>query len=147
MSLKIGFKAAIAATPLLKNAYKEGLQALGSYSVKVKPTDTKKCEGSVDIDAAVKSVYPEDSRWDYAIGYDGKTYFIEIHSAETSQVTPVLKKFVWLKDFLVAEASELNKENKRFYWIASGRTQILKGSVQERKLALSGIMLVGQLNL
>ena len=92
-------------------------------------------------------MYPEDSRWDYAIGYDGKTYFIEIHSAETSQVTPVLKKFVWLKDFLVAEASELNKGNKRFYWIASGRTQILKGSVQERKLALSGIMLVGQLNL
>jgi hypothetical protein len=31
MSLKMGFKAAIAATPLLKNAYKEGLQALGSY--------------------------------------------------------------------------------------------------------------------
>ena len=147
MSLKMGFKAAIAATPLLKNAYKEGLQALGSYSVKVKPTDTKKCEGSVDIDAAVKAVYPEESRWDYAIGYDGKTYFIEVHSAETSQVTPVLKKFAWLKDFLVAEAHELNKEDKRFYWIASGRNHILKGSVQERKLAQSGIMLVGQLNL
>lgn len=95
----MGFKAAIASTPLLKNAYKDGLQALGSYSVKVKPTDTKKCEGSVDIDAAVKSVYPEESRWDYAIGYDGKTYFVEIHSAETSQVTPVLNKYTWLKDF------------------------------------------------
>jgi hypothetical protein len=147
MSLKMGFKAAIAATPLLKNAYKEGLQALGSYSVKVKPNDTKKCEGSVDIDAAVKSVYPEESRWDYAIGYDGKTYFIEIHSAETSQITPVLKKHTWLKDFLAAKAPELNKEDKRFYWIASGRNHILKGSVQERKLAQSGIMLVGQLNL
>jgi hypothetical protein len=92
-------------------------------------------------------VYPEESRWDYAIGYDGKIYFIEIHSAETSQVTPVLKKYTWLKDFLAAKANGLNKEDKRFYWIASGRNHILKGSVQERKLAQSGIMLVGQLNL
>ena len=91
MSLKMGFKEAIFATPLLKNAYKNGLQALGNYSNKVRPSDTKKCEGSVDIDAAVKGIYPNDSRWDYAIGYDGTTYFIEVHSAETSQVTPVLK--------------------------------------------------------
>ncbi len=85
----MGFKEAIFATPLLKNAYKNGLQALGNYSNKVRPSDTKKCEGSVDIDAAVKGIYPNDSRWDYAIGYDGTTYFIEVHRAETSQVTSV----------------------------------------------------------
>ncbi len=142
------FKEAISATPLLKNAYRNGLQALGNYSNKVKPSDTKKCEGSVDIDAAVKGIYPNASRWDYALGYDGTTYFIEVHSAETSQVTPVLKKFRWVKEFLVADAPELNKHRKkRFYWISSGGNNILKGSPQARQLAQSGIMLDRQLNL
>jgi len=148
------FKSAIEATPLLKDAYKEGLKALGNYSKKVTPSDTKKCEGSVDIDSALRDVvinsekvYAEDCRWDYAIGYDGKIYFIEVHSAETSQVTQVLKKHTWLKDFLVAQAPELNKEDKQFYWIASGRNRILKNSSHERKLSVSKIRLVGQLNL
>ncbi len=148
------FKIAIQATPLLKDAYKEGLQALGNYSNKVTPSDTKKCEGSVDIDFTVKNVevnsekiYAQACRWDYAIGYDGKIYFIEVHSAETSQVTQVLKKHTWLKDFLVAQAPELNKGDKHFYWIASGRDRIMKNSAYKRRIAQQGITLVGQLNL
>lgn len=152
---KNSFKSAIQATPLLKDAYKDGLQALGSYSNKVRPSDTKKCEGSVDIDSALRDVevnsvkvYAQVCRWDYAIGYDGTTYFIEVHSAETSQVTPVLKKFRWLKDFLVTDAPALNKQQeKRFYWISSGGNNILRGSPQARQLAQSGITLDRQLNL
>jgi hypothetical protein len=144
----MSFKEAISATPLLKNAYRNGLQALGNYSNKVRPSDTKKCEGSVDIDNAVKAVYPNDSRWDYVIGYDGITYFIEVHSADTSEVASVLKKFSWLKGFLVTDAPELNQQQKkRFYWISSGGNNILRGSPQARKLALSGITLDRQLNL
>ncbi|MBE9145791.1 hypothetical protein [Planktothrix mougeotii] len=45
-------KKAIENTPLLKNAFEKGLKALGSNSSKVKPLDTSKCEGSVDIDTA-----------------------------------------------------------------------------------------------
>ncbi|MDX2257094.1 MAG: hypothetical protein NW214_16405 [Pseudanabaenaceae cyanobacterium bins.39] len=148
------FKSAIEATPLLKDAYKEGLQALGNYSKKVTPSDTKKCEGSVDIDFAVKNVevnsvkpYAQACRWDYAIGYDGKVYFIEVHSAETSQVTQVLRKHTWLKDFLVAQAPELNKLDKQFYWISSKGNDIVKRSSEARQLAQSGITLVRQLNL
>jgi hypothetical protein len=144
----MSFKEAISATPLLKNAYRNGLQALGNYSNKVRPSDTKKCEGSVDIDNAVKAIYPNDSRWDYVIGYDGITYFIEVHSADTSEVASVLKKFSWLKGFLVTDAPELNQQQKkRFYWISSGGNNILRGSPQARKLALSGITLDRQLNL
>jgi hypothetical protein len=148
------FKSAIQATPLLKDAYKEGLQALGNYSNKVTPSDTKKGEGSVDIDLAVKNVevnsvklYAQACRWDYAIGYDGKVYFIEVHSAETSQVTQVLKKHTWLKDFLVTQAPELNKQDKQFYWISSKGNDIVKRSSEARQLAQSGITLVRQLNL
>lgn len=143
----MSFKEAIKNTPLLEKAFKNGLQALGSNSSKVKPTDTKKCEGSVDIDTAVKSIYPNASRWDYALGYDGTTHFIEVHTAKTDEVKPVLNKYQWMKDFLNTDAPELNKEPKRFHWIASGGNRILKGSVQARKLAQSGINMVGQLTL
>ena len=144
----MSFKEAISATPLLKNAYRNGLQALGNYSNKVRPSDTKKCEGSVDIDNAVKAIYPNDSRWDYVIGYDGITYLIEVHSADTSEVASVLKKFSWLKGFLVTDAPELNQQQKkRFYWISSGGNNILRGSPQARKLTLSGIKLDRQLSL
>lgn len=143
----MSFKTAIESTPLLKDAFKSGLKALGANSSKVKPTDTKKCEGSVDIDTAVRSVYPNDSRWDYAVGYDGVTHFIEVHSAKTDEVKPVLNKLKWLKEFLIEEAPNLNKESKRFHWIASSGNHILPNSSQARQLAQAGITIVRQLTL
>lgn len=143
----MSFKSAIENTPLLEKAFKNGLHALGSNSSKVKPTDTNKCEGSVDIDIAVKSIYPNASRWDYALGYDGKTHFIEVHSAKTDEVKPVLNKLQWLKDFLSNDAPNLNKEPKHFHWIASSGNHILPNSSQARQLAKSGIKVVRQLTL
>ena len=143
----MSFQDAIANTPQLKDALKSGLKALGSNSSKVKPGNTKKCEGSIDIDEAVKLKYPNDQRWDSAIGYDGKTHFIEVHPASTSEVDPVIKKLQWLKGFLVKDAPKLNEESKRFHWIASGKIDILPNSSQARKLAKSGIKVVGQLRL
>ena len=146
---KNSFKNAVESTPLLKDAYESGLKALGSYSTKVKLTDTSKCQGSVDIDAAVKSVYPNACRWDYVVGYDERKYFIEVHGAKTDEVKAVLNKFQWLKDFLVKDAPELNEGKKSFYWIASNGNHILPNSTQGRQLSQKGIeiKLVGQLNL
>ena len=143
----MSFKKAIENTPLLKNAFEKGLKALGSNSSKVKPLDPSKCEGSVDIDTAVKSIYPNASRWDYAVGYNGKTYFIEVHTAKTDEVKSVLKKLQWLKDFLINDAPELNKEPKSFHWIASNANHILPGSLQVRQLTLKGIKPVKELTL
>ncbi len=143
------FKNAVQATPLLKNAYESGLKALGNHSSKVNPTDTMNCRGSVDIDAAVKSVYPNACRWNYVVGYDDRKYFIEVHSAKTDEVKAVLNKLQWLKDFLVKDAPELDKGKKSFYWIASNGNHILPNSPQVRQLAQKGIeiKIVGQLNL
>ena len=143
----MSFQTAIDKTPLLKDHLKNGLRALGSNSSKVQPTDTSKCEGSVDIDSAVKSTYPNDSRWDYAVGYNGKTYFIEVHSAKTDEVKSVLKKLQWLKDFLTKDAPDFDKERKSFHWVASSGNHILPNSSQARQLAKSGIIVVGQLTL
>jgi len=120
---------------------------LGTNSCKVNPTDTMKCEGSVDIDAAVKSVYPNACRWDYVVGYDDRKYFIEVHSAKTDEVKAVLNKLQWLQDFLVNDAPELNKGKKSFHWIASNGNHILPNSTQSRQLAQKGMKIVGQINL
>ena len=143
----MSFKKAIENTPLLKNAFEKGLKALGSNSSKVKPLDTSKCEGSVDIDTAVKSRYPNASRWDYAVGYNGRTYFIEVHTAKTDEVKSVLNKLQWLKDFLINDAPELNQQPKSFHWIISNGNHILKGSSQARQLAQKGIKVVKELTL
>jgi hypothetical protein len=135
----MSFQTAINDTPLLKDHLKNGLQALGSSSSKVKPNDTRKCEGSVNIDNAVERKFPSSNRWDYAVGYNSKTYFIEVHPADTSEVKTVLEKLTWLKTFLIENTPELNKEPKSFHWIASGGVHILPNSPQARKLALSGI--------
>jgi hypothetical protein len=58
----MSFQTAIDKTPLLKDHLKNGLQALGSNSSKVKPPDTRKCEGSVNIDDAVERQFPSSNR-------------------------------------------------------------------------------------
>lgn len=88
----MSFTSAVQATPLLEEALRPGLRALGSNSSKIRPNNSENCEGSVDIDTAVRWRYPNSSRWDYAFGYDGTTYFVEVHSAKTDEVSSVLKK-------------------------------------------------------
>jgi hypothetical protein len=62
-------------------------------------------------------------------------------------VKSVLNKLQWLKDFLVNDAPELNKEPKHFHWIASDGNHILPNSSQARQLAQSGIKVVRELSL
>lgn len=67
-------------------------------SAKVKAEDGRKLQGSVDIDACTKGKYPNDARWDYAIGYDGKAMFVEVHPANTSNVREMESKVAILKN-------------------------------------------------
>lgn len=58
-----------------------------------------------------EGLYPNASRWDYAIGYDQKAWFVEVHPANTSNVKEMLKKVEWLESRLVRirDANLLNK--------------------------------------
>ena len=145
------FKDAVLATPVIKECYKQGLQALGNDSRKVELSDVRKAGGSVDIDSCMARTYPIANRWDYAIGYDNEAYFAEVHPAETGEVPAVLKKLQWLKDWLLAEAPEVNeikaKERTPFYWIQSGRFRILKTSRQYRQLVNAGLLPISRLKL
>lgn len=135
------FREAVSATPEVENCYQAGLQALGKYRQKIVPANVSKCEGSVDIDACTTTIYPTQNRWDYAICYDSKVYFVEVHSAETGEVSTVLRKLQWLKDWLNRKAPEINKlkADAPYFWIQSGRFSILKNSSQAKKIAKSGI--------
>lgn len=145
------FKEAVIATPEACDCYQQGLQALGNYSKKVELSNARKVEGSVDIDACVSKKYPSANRWDYALGYDAEAYFVEVHSAQTNEVSTVLKKLQWLKDWLNDTATELNqikvKNRTPYYWVQSGKFDILKTSPQYRQLINAGLMPIPKLKL
>lgn len=143
------FKAAVEATPDIKNCYQPGLKAMGSYSTKISLSNSTLCNGSVDIDECVKAKYPNSNRWDYCFGYNSKAYFVEVHSANTSEVGTMLNKLQWLKDWLVNKAPELNKIKAKppYYWVMSGKYAILPNSSQARQIAAAGLKPIAKITL
>lgn len=146
----ISFKAAVIATPEISACFQQGLQALGAYSSKIDLGDNRECNGSVDIDACVRAIYPNANRWDYVFSYKETVYFVEVHSAETNEVSVVYAKLQWLKDWLNTKAPEIVKlkaNQNPYYWIQSGRFSILKKSKQYRFAAQKGILPIPKLTL
>ena len=140
---KVSFKNSVRKCMDIKDALKSGLSALKANSKYVKVTNTKLLDGSVDIDEAVRDKYPEDSRWDYVVGYANEAFFIEVHPAATSNIDDMVKKVKWLKNWLASSAPDLKSLHKIevYYWIPSGRVSILKGSVQDRKIAANHLQI------
>lgn len=95
--------------------------------------------GSIDIDRCLEDKYPHDNRWDYAIGYNDKCYFVEIHPASTSDISTVIAKKEWVVKWLKSQSSLLIKREHSFHWIATGKISIRKGSPQQHRLNSSGI--------
>lgn len=144
------FKSIVQAIPAIAGAYREGLQALESKDAgKVKPQNPRKLSGSVYLDKCLKTTNPHDARWDYVIGYREKTYFVEVHPANTSNVDEVVKKKKWLEVWLKTNALDLKAmmAGTGYYWIASGKVAILPNSPQARKIAKNKLVLCKELNL
>jgi hypothetical protein len=119
------FKEAVEQTPQVAEAYKVGILAFGDYSSKVVVPDNRLLGGSVDIDAATVKIYPNDNRWDYAFDYNGEAFFIEVHSASTSETLTVMSKLKWLKIWLREQAPKIDQLKSSiippFYWVQSKR--------------------------
>lgn len=137
------FKEAVDNTDDLKNGYCKGLQALRGDSQKVAITDLEKLLGSVGIDECTKAIYPEDARWDYAIGYDEAAWFLEVHPANTSNVKEMVEKVQWLEKWLLGSGKKLAaiRKDGLYYWIPSGKVCILKTSPQYRSLAKHNLII------
>lgn len=86
------FEKAVKATDDIALGFCSGLQALGSNSVVIKVQNNRSLNGSVDIDTTTSSLYPQDARWDYTVGYDNRAYFVEVHPANTSNVKEMIHK-------------------------------------------------------
>lgn len=140
---KSSFQKAVEGTPNISTAYRSGLQSLKkSDRSSVTVADTKHLDGSVDIDTAVKEKYPNDNRWDYAIGYSGRVCYVEVHPAYTSEVSTIEKKLKWLKAWLKDKAPVLDaipKATPAYVWSQTGKGAILPQSSQAKRLATLGI--------
>lgn len=137
------FRMAVEETPDVANGYCPGLQALENVDKgAVKLKDKRKVDGSLNIDKETKLLYPKDPRWDYAVGYDGKVFFVEVHPANTSNISEMAKKKEWLKKWLISKAPLLNalpSGHPRFLWVATeSGVHISNQASYKRKLAQLG---------
>ena len=142
----MNFEEAVLSVPEIADCLRNGLQALGSNSKKVKVDIPRKLEGSVDIDDCLKGCYPDAPRWDYVFGYNGWLYYLEVHPSRLNEVKSVVAKFEWLKQWRKSSAQSLEnlKNSSSYHWVSSGTTTtILPGSRQRKLLDLRGIFVVG----
>jgi len=145
------FKEVVLITEDIKECYQKGLQGLKKNRNKIVLQNPLECGGSVEIDNCTAKKYPNSNRWDYVFDYKGEVFFMEVHSAITSEVHTVLKKFQWLIDWLNENAPEVNnlksKNKTAFYWVQSGGYNILKNSPQERAIVQKGLKPVSRITL
>ena len=117
------FKDAVEGTREISTGYNEGLQAIkksdrGRYSAK----NNGLLEGSVDLDGCTKDLYPQASRWDYVIGYNGKIHFSEVHPASTGNVADIKAKVQWLEQWLNDKApllKTLPMTTPKYSWVCT----------------------------
>ena len=119
---------------------KPGIQALGEHSHLIENDTPREFQGSVDIDSCLARQYPQDNRWDYAFGYEDRTYYVEVHHVGDSEVRVVIAKYQWLKAWQNRQPNPLAlKTDSYYYWVSSGRGSLTKGSRYIRQLALAGL--------
>ena len=139
------FKQKVQNTQEIKNCYQKGLQALREKDKdKIEAQNTRKLNGSVNIDECLKNKYPNASRWDYAIGYNNQTYFVEVHPAIPREIKELAKKLNWLKNW---KRNTPFRNDNNFYWVASGKVGISSKSKYGKRIAELGIKLKGILKL
>ncbi|MFN4313280.1 MAG: hypothetical protein ACK4E0_03230 [Chitinophagaceae bacterium] len=144
------FKEAVENTQQVNTAYCVGLQALKKVDrAKIELRESGNCEGSLDIDTTVVQQYPQSNRWDYCLSYKGEVFFVEVHSANTGEVSTVIRKLQWLIDWLNQQAPAINslKATSRhpFYWVQSNGFHILPNSSQYRQVIQHKIRPVAKL--
>lgn len=143
------FEAAVRATTEIAQGYATGLRGLkGEHRPKM-ILGERRCgwRGSVDLDAVLAARYPNDPRWDYAIGFgrtsrpDGVAY-VEVHPATSTHVYDVIRKKDWLISWIGRAAPALaGLVQGGFFWVSTDGIHIRSGTPQARQLAGKGIKL------
>lgn len=144
------FKDAVDKTPGLQQFYKSGLQALRSRDrSRVTVEDSRSLRGSVDIDTALLHIDPNGHRWDFAIAYKHLDrakeviYWAEFHTASDSQVNIVIRKALWLLNWLREGGKLLAQFESDVVWVSSGATTFTLSAPQKKRMAQTGLRHVG----
>jgi hypothetical protein len=144
------FKDAVEATAHLDHAWKAGLKALRARDRRhIQPESPPRLRGSVDVDAAMQPVEPQANRWDLAIAYqhanrdEEVVYWVELHSAETSEVDVVIRKAQWLLIWLQDGGKALAEFERDVVWVSSGPTRFTLNAPQKKRMAEAGLRQVG----
>jgi hypothetical protein len=143
------FRQAVSNTPDLgEDAYCLGLRALTDKHRECIKPGTAQILGSVNLEDALRQIYPNEPCWDYTIGMRKDTalyaIWVEFHPANTSNVKEVLEKLRWLKEWLSSKAPELHRltpPRAAYHWLATGGVHITRNSPQARQLAQAGLMM------
>ena len=105
--------------------------------------------GSVDVDLALQHVEPQANRWDFGIAYQHSNrdeefvYWVELHTAATSEVEVVIRKARWLLDWLKNGGKRLAVFEKEILWVSSGATHFTLGATQKKRMAEAGLQHAG----
>ncbi len=141
------FQQAVQATSSIRNHYHPGLQALkGNHAGRITCKRGQCWTGSIDLDQALRPTLPNQPRWDYGIGFKSQygevAIWVEVHPASSTHINEVLKKLVWLRDWLRQHAPSLYALTRSdgYYWIATdGAVHITSHSPQRKRLAVEGL--------
>lgn len=149
--MPMGFRRAVAGTAALKDAYRDGLQALKNVDkARICCAAPRNLTGSIDLESALARSHSNDARWDYGIGihkaHHGEiAVWVEVHQATSHGVEEVCRKRVWLTQWLQSSAPLLNRMAARYVWVASGKVALPPNSPQRKRIAAKGIRFVGRI--
>jgi hypothetical protein len=140
------FKRDVEQTKGLQGQFCKGLQAL-------RKQDRQRISvanpiGSVDIDTALVSHFPNASRWDYLVGQRRNAvvtmlHWIEVHSTDGEHTAKEVEaKFHWLIGWVAG--TPFKPYESRFYWVSSGKSSLNSRSPRVKVLAQLGIAFSGQ---
>lgn len=146
------FQQAVDKIPQLKGQWQTGLGALRAEDKPhVQPDDPRLLRGSVDVDKAHQKVkkHAQSNRWDFAIGFQHTNrkkefiYWLEIHTGSDSEISVMLRKLEWLRDWLKQEGKALSDFDCQYVWAPSGATNFTKRARQVKALADKGLHYAG----
>jgi hypothetical protein len=140
------FKEAVEKTLQLKGSCMAGLRALRAQDRRhIEAEDTRKLAGSVDVDTAYQKLDPQANRWDFGIGYrhanreEDVIYWVETHTASTSEVNVVIKKALWLLAWFKGDGKLLAEFEKDIIWVSSGATTFTLSAPRKKQMAQAGL--------
>lgn len=131
------FRKIIAEIPDLAHCFKPELDALGCNVSYIRIHAPPKASGSIDIDACLQKMRPNETRWDYVFAVadkrNEKIFYVEIHEKSYDEIERVKNKYLWLIDWLYKNGGELTNmiSESEFYWLGRGQ---LDSHIQEIKV-------------